>query len=92
MVNLDQLMVVQTKLYLLKSKVSALTSESKVLIHEYVNFFPAVGINNSHLIFYDVQTTFYKKVKFWSGKTFGNWHIINVFIWCPLFSYFSVSW
>lgn len=65
-------MVVQTKLYLLKSKVSTLTSESEVLIHEYVTFFPAMVINDMPLIFYDVQATFYEKVKFWSGNIFSN--------------------
>ena len=51
-----------------------------------------MGINDIHLIFSDVQTTIYKKVKFWSGRIFSNWHIINVFSRYPLFSYFSVSW
>lgn len=67
-------MVVQTKLYLLKCKVSTWKSESKVLIHEYVTSFPAVVINDMPLVFYDVQATFYEKVKFWSGNIFSNWH------------------
>lgn len=55
MVNSDKLMVVQAKIYMLKSKVSLdKTSESKVLIHEYVNFFLLCCINDIHLIFYDV--------------------------------------
>lgn len=40
--------------------------------------YPAVVIIDMPLIFYDVQATFYEKVKFWSATG-----IINVFIWHP---------
>ena len=48
------------------------TSESKVLIHEYVNFFLLWALMIIHFIFSDVQSTIYEKVKFWSGRIFSN--------------------
>lgn len=81
-------MVLQTKFYLFKSKVSTLTSASKVLIHEYVNFSPPPRALMIFVwfFFYDVQTTIFKKVRIWSRRIFSYWHILNGFIWYPFFS------